>query len=180
MAGGRGVVTKVMNRLVLAFAAIPALVIAHSFAEGVAGYLNGTATLRGAGYPGPEYHNLDPEYRVYRRTSGCLVTGTEILTHIPNNVAIALLTKVFGPMRGTFDGPYPSRAEAKTALQGAGPGRRTGPDLGQDGDGIVDVGQSAGIGRARLPGLRHTLPAHGGPAPGTMHDVPGAHRFAGR
>jgi hypothetical protein len=108
-----------MSRLFLALAAIPASVSAFSLMEGASGYLSGTAAIRGVGYPGPEYGNLDPEYRVYRPTSGCLVMGTEILTHVPNNVAIALLTKVFGPMRGTYRGPYPSRDEAGDALRGS-------------------------------------------------------------
>jgi hypothetical protein len=105
-------------RLLIALLVIPGLVAASSFVEGVSGYLNGTAVLWGAGYPGSEYSNLDPKYRVYRQTSGCFVWGTEILTHVPNNLAITVLTDVFGPMRGTYHGPYPSREEASGVLRG--------------------------------------------------------------
>jgi len=108
-----------MKQLFLALLSIAGLVAALSFMEGVTGYLNGTAVLWGVGYPGRDYWNLDPQYRVYRQTSGCMVHGTEILTHVPNNLAITMLTDVFGPMRGTYHGPYPSREEAGETLRGA-------------------------------------------------------------
>ena len=112
-------VLATVKQLALAGLAIPVLVAVFSFMQGVAGYLNGTAYFLGVGYPGFEFGNLDPQYRVHRQTSGCIVLGTEFLTHLPNNAAIVLLTKVLGPMRGTYHGPYPDREEAREVLRGS-------------------------------------------------------------
>jgi len=38
--------------------------------KGVQDYWNGTARLKGVGYPGSEFHNLDREVRVYWRSTG--------------------------------------------------------------------------------------------------------------
>jgi hypothetical protein len=106
-----------MKQIVVGLLAVPMLIAGLSFAEGTWGYFAGTARLRGVGMPGPEYGNLDAGLRVYRSTSGCIVWGTEPLTHLPNNLAIALLTTLFGPMRGTYHGPYPDRSQVRDALR---------------------------------------------------------------
>jgi hypothetical protein len=106
-----------MRSLFLALVAIPVAVAAYSFMEGTVGYLGGTAVFRGVGYPGREYYNLEPKYRVYWQTSGCVVLGTEYLTHVPYNFAVMALATVFGPMRGTYHGPYPTRQEAGAVLR---------------------------------------------------------------
>lgn len=87
--------------------------------EGFADYQTGSARLRYMGYPGPEFYNPDPELRCGRSTGGCLVNGTEWLLHEPYNLSVMLMIKLFGPMRGSYTGPYPSREEAVTALDGA-------------------------------------------------------------
>jgi hypothetical protein len=104
-------------RLLLKLLAIPGLVGAWSFLSGALAYLNGTAAFMAVGRPGPEFWNLDPDYRVYRQTSGCIVLGTELVTHVPNNVAIVVMTGLLGPMRGTYHGPYPTPEQARAALR---------------------------------------------------------------
>ena len=42
--------------------------------------------------------------------------GSEWLRETPNNLAIQILTIIFGPMRGAYTGPYPSREEAIQAV----------------------------------------------------------------
>jgi hypothetical protein len=85
----------------------------------VVGYANGTARMRYAGMPGPEFGNLDPVTRIHKTSSGCIVTGTELFTHIPNNVVLHALLRVFGPMPGSYRGLYPTRKEVKGILQKA-------------------------------------------------------------
>lgn len=82
-----------------------------SFSTGVFGYMRGTAVIREAGLAGREFFNLDPRLRCYRTTSGCFVDGTEIFTHVPNNIALEMMYSLSGPMRGTYHGPYPGRDE---------------------------------------------------------------------
>jgi len=105
-----------MKKLALLVLVVPAAVTAFCFLNGAIGYLTGTASLWSVGYPGPEFGNLDPQYRVHRQTSGCIVMGPELLTHAANNAAVALMTTLFGPMRGTYHGPYPDREQARAAL----------------------------------------------------------------
>ena len=87
-----------MKRVLLFVAVLPAAVVAAYFLLGVADYWNGTAHLMTVGYPSSELANLDRTYRVPWRTSGCLLTGTEPLTHTPNNIAVRLMVRLFGPI----------------------------------------------------------------------------------
>ena len=75
--------------------------IGLGLASGIVGYCSGNASLWYEGYPGTEFHNLDPELRCGRSTSGCIVVGHEWLTHGPNNLAVRTLTRWVGPPRGT-------------------------------------------------------------------------------
>ena len=95
--------------------------IGVSFVSGAVGYARGTARLRGYGLPGTGYHNLDPVLRCGRETSGCVVYDNEWMTHTPNNLAVTVLTRLFGPQRGAYTGPYPTEAEANMTLAGAEP-----------------------------------------------------------
>ncbi|HCN10280.1 MAG TPA: hypothetical protein DIT01_20315 [Lentisphaeria bacterium] len=88
----------------------------YSLASGTIGYFCGTARLRSYGLPGPEFWNLDREARCHRSTSGCIVTGTEVLTHTPNNAAIRTLVRAFGPTPGTFHGAYPTKRDVSELL----------------------------------------------------------------
>lgn len=86
---------------------------------GVVSYFGGAAQLRTIGMPSREFHNLDERWRVYRSTSGCIVDGSEIFTHEPNNAVVKLLVSVLGPMRGAYTGPYPQHPEVAARLRDA-------------------------------------------------------------
>jgi hypothetical protein len=83
-------------------------------------YTGGTAVIEGMGLPGTEYGNVDPTLRCGRVTGGCLVSGTEWITEVPNNATVALLTRVFGPQRGAYTGPYPTDVQASAAVAAGG------------------------------------------------------------
>ncbi|MHC4717403.1 MAG: hypothetical protein ACYS5V_10570 [Planctomycetota bacterium] len=95
--------------------------ISVAFIFGAVQYARGTAELLYMGLPGTGFHNLDPQTRCGRRTGGCLVTGGEFLWSLPHNAGVRLMAALFGPMRGSYDGPYPTREEAVTALGAADP-----------------------------------------------------------
>jgi hypothetical protein len=88
------------------------------FANGVVRYCRGEAYLLYEGLPGTQSHNLDRELRCEQYSSGCLISGNEWLTHGPNNAAVRLMTRWFGPEPGTYRGPYPTEAEALAAVAG--------------------------------------------------------------
>jgi len=90
-----------------------------AFGLGVANYCRGAARLAEAGLPGTTFHNLDPDLRCGRATSGCLVSGNEWVTQWPNNLAVSAMTGLFGPQRGAYTGPYPTEEEALAAVAGA-------------------------------------------------------------
>lgn len=96
----------------LVIVSLPASVIAFNFAQGVVEYWAGTGVLRTMGYPGFEFPNLDPTSRAHWRTGGCMLRGYEPLTQVPYNLALRTLAFVFGPMPGSYDGPYPSEEDA--------------------------------------------------------------------
>jgi hypothetical protein len=94
----------------------PITVAALAFASGVLGYVTGTGRLEYMGMPSAEFYNLDPVTRAHKSTGGCVVMGTEFLTQDPNNAAIEGLSKLFGPMPGSYRGPYPTREESLALL----------------------------------------------------------------
>ncbi len=48
-----------------------------------------------------------------------MVDGSEAFRERPNNSAIRIMASLFGPMRGTYHGPYPTREEALASLEGS-------------------------------------------------------------
>ena len=91
-----------------------------SLIGGTLGYFNGSAEIRGHGLWEGERHNLHPVYRCFKRSSGCCVSGSEVFFEAPNNYTIHYLTQWFGPMSGSYQGPYPSKLEAFKILQEKG------------------------------------------------------------
>lgn len=85
-----------------------------------AGYWSGTAVLKGSGLPGISYRNLDPVIRCSRQSSGCMVDGSEILTHSPHNLALRVWGALCGPMPRSYRGPLPSEEEALALLAASG------------------------------------------------------------
>jgi hypothetical protein len=92
-----------------------------SAGQGLLGYVTGTAALRGKGMPGPGYSNLDRTLRCRQSSGGCVVTGHEPFTILPNNLVLLALGAVFGSMPGGYDGPYPTEEDAFLLLENAKP-----------------------------------------------------------
>lgn len=46
-----------------------------------------------------------------------MVDGSEGFWQEPNNVAVRLMASVFGPMPGTYHGPYPTKEEVRALLR---------------------------------------------------------------
>jgi hypothetical protein len=90
------------------------------FIWGIVSYFTGSAVLWSFGYPSGQFRNLDPELRCYRRTSGCVVTGSELFWQPPNNAGVRLMATWFGPVPGHYHGKYPSRQEARQLLETGG------------------------------------------------------------
>jgi len=106
----------VLSLLLTPLVALPLINVL--FATGT--YWGGTAELRGVGLPGPNYRSLDPVVRCSRRSSGCLVDGSEVLTQTPHNLALRAWGALCGPMPGAYDGPLPTLEEALTFVREEG------------------------------------------------------------
>ena len=91
-----------------------------NFMIGTIGYFSGTATVRAVGYPAPEFFNLEPQYRVWRSSSGCMRYGHEPFTHGPRNAAIYLWANLFGYQRDVYQGYYPDERETQQLLNQQG------------------------------------------------------------
>ena len=76
----------------------------------------GTARLKSVGLPNEAFYNLDPEYRVWNQTSGCMILGHEMITHPANNIAVKFWTRLLGFQKNVYTGIYPDRETAKTLL----------------------------------------------------------------
>ena len=74
----------------------------------VTSYFRGTASLGFHGLPGLSSYNLDRETRLPRQGGGCVVNGSEWLWDAWPNSILRGCVAVFGPMKGTPDGEYPS------------------------------------------------------------------------
>ncbi len=85
----------------------------------ITSYFRGTAALGFHGLPGHYAYNLDRETRLPRRGGGCVIDGDEWLFDDWNNTILKACVKVFGPMRGTPQGPYPSEADLLGEWEGA-------------------------------------------------------------
>lgn len=83
----------------------------------VEGYLTGTTGLCFVGLPNTNGCNLDRELRCERLSGGCIVMGNEWLTNDLHNAVVYLMTRHFGPMPGSYTGPYPTESQAIAAMQ---------------------------------------------------------------
>ena len=96
----------------------PVLVLPPAcFVEGVCDYYGGNAKILSRGLPGIESFNLNREYRLYRSLGGCTVFSSDTFTREVYYYAVKRLIKKFGPMRGSYIGPYPTRKEAYTLIR---------------------------------------------------------------
>ena len=112
-----GVVFNLLQRRFVHIAVI--LIIspfALSYAQGVIDYLDGSARIRGMGLPSTESLNVDPVYRCERSTGGCVVSGNEWIFQDPYNGVVRFMISTFGPMKGSYDGPFPTKKQVFAAL----------------------------------------------------------------
>ncbi len=85
--------------------------------RGVYEYTRGTAHLQYMGLPKTESGNIDPVYRCERLTGGCVLRrGDEDFVQSIHNLSVCAMIRLFGPMRGSYLGPYPTRDEALAAV----------------------------------------------------------------
>jgi hypothetical protein len=89
-----------------------------AFTWGAATYCLGVGELREMGYM--PLRPIDRETRLQFSTGGCSTIGFEEFASEPHNFALVAFSKIFGPMRGTYRGPFPSRTEALTLIEKAG------------------------------------------------------------
>jgi hypothetical protein len=88
------------------------------FLSGCRSYFGGTARYysdsgyTGRGMSGLGLVNSHPKLRCERMLRGDSISGDEWLTKDANNDAIELLTCLFGPEPGAYDGPFPSENQA--------------------------------------------------------------------
>ena len=85
--------------------------------HGAVEYLAGTARLYGYGPANVARRNLDPQFRCDRVFHGCMPRigpwGHEAIY----DVTVETLIRTFGPMRGSYTGPYPTESEAIAAAR---------------------------------------------------------------
>lgn len=98
----------------------PLLVALISFLHGTITYTLGSATIHQYGHIGINSDNAVPGPHCHPRNHGCVVNpNTRSLLHTPNNTAVMLMARWFGPMPGTYSGHYPNALEAYRRLQRA-------------------------------------------------------------
>jgi hypothetical protein len=106
--GGR----KVLLGLLLAF------LLLHAGTAGMTAYQYCTGTVRVPGFPSnkkfrSEIRNLDPKYRM-----PCDLGDPSLLTPT-RELTLELLVRWFGPVPGSYQGPYPDRKTAWAASRSA-------------------------------------------------------------
>jgi hypothetical protein len=82
-------------------------------------YSRGAARSWTVGLPGSRFYNVDPATRYQSLSSGCIVTGSEWVLQLPNNLTLLALHSILGPMPGAYDGPYPQPDGVRQALRSA-------------------------------------------------------------
>lgn len=83
-------------------------------------YFMGTAKLKYSGLPNEEFYNLDPEFRSWKQSSGCMIIGPEIFTHPVNNTAVKFWTRLLGFQKNAYAGIYPDKKTANDWLDESG------------------------------------------------------------
>ena len=86
-----------------------------------ASYSAGKGRLWTVGLPAVGLANVSPSSCLQTVSSGCMVSGGEWAIQLPNNAVLLVMTSLFGPMRGAYDGPYSNDAEVDEALRAAVP-----------------------------------------------------------
>ena len=87
--------------------------VSGHFFGGLFDYARGAPKLKFVGLPVFESFNIDRESRAFRSGGGCLIQGNEWISIPAHNTAIRLAAKCFGPPFRSYDGPFPTSAEAE-------------------------------------------------------------------
>jgi len=82
-------------------------------------YLTGTATLARVswGKPSRESTNLDRTYRAFESGGACNRDVSALVVARTKRATFLALFEAFGPMRGAYIGPYPSRERAQALAE---------------------------------------------------------------
>jgi len=104
------------SRLALLTCFVSPYAVAFFFA--LLSYASGTGRIMRTGHP-PWTYALDRYTRAPPTTSGCIASGNEWVWQEPNNLALRMMATLFGPMPGSYQGPYPTAGEATDTLANA-------------------------------------------------------------
>lgn len=89
-----------------------------SFSFGIISYATGHAHFKTVGLmASPQF---DRTHRIPTWSSGCMVDGSQLITHPPHNLATAAMSRLFGPASNAYRGPYPTAKEARALLEAKG------------------------------------------------------------
>lgn len=108
------------RHFVLAALIVGLMPVTIVFLLGLVDYARGEARLVYTGLPGTEFYNADRELRCQRASSGCIAMENEWVFQSPHNLAVELMIRAMGPVRGSYLGPYPTHEEASAALAAGG------------------------------------------------------------
>jgi hypothetical protein len=121
------------------------------FLRGALTYITADGRLRSYGNPTTESQSIDLHYRCERFVARRkLVSDCHVLERELMNRGLEVMIEVFGPMRGSYPGPYPSKAEVQQSL--AAGVEVSAIDLGSDAVSVdLDTFRlDAGVGRRLL------------------------------
>ncbi len=82
-------------------------------------YADGAPRMRYMGLMSSEFYNIDRETRCFNSTGGCVVDGHEWVFEAPHNLVLHLLCATLGPPSKSYDGPYPDKETALSAVSTA-------------------------------------------------------------
>jgi hypothetical protein len=122
------------------------------FLLGIHDYSDGTARLRSMGMAGLKHWSLDSTYRCPRMTGGCVSHGGDWMRDEPYNAAVKVMILTFGPMAGSYVGPYPTQQEASEALKQGNELQAADIDADRILLGNAPVSLASGVGRGLLIG----------------------------
>ncbi len=89
-----------------------------SFSIGIISYATGHAHFKTVGLiMSPRF---DRTHRIPTWSSGCMVDGSQLITHPPHNLATAAMSRLFGPASNAYLGPYTTAKEAWSMIDSRG------------------------------------------------------------
>jgi hypothetical protein len=129
-----------ISATLLAIVLCPALTVpARAVAETAFAFNRGHARSPNTslGFPAPEARNLDPVRRVFPRAGPCSRTCGSLIIASVERITLDTLLDIWGPMRGAYLGPYPTKGTALALVEKDG----TPISSAEWGAGVFTVGQ---------------------------------------